>query len=183
MARKPDPEFHDYLHKLAQKKQFATFSLGTDSEESVSGFVLGLSERFLLLQVGYQKDGAGFMVLALDFIEKAKNVVFDTNMDLVQVQEGLREDALIVEKIDLSSWKTVLGSLQALGFPVIAEGWRRGETLFYVGPITKIGIRSVFIRHREAPENGEVHVVKFKYRYLERVTFGDTYSVGFRADG
>lgn len=180
MAKQSENKFIKALKKLIKKGHYATFDIGSDENDSVSGFALSLSDDFLLIQLGDNFRLDGYMILSLNFIRGVVRWDSEKVYEEILREEDIRTDSGPVEKINLSSWRKVFKSLKKRDFHAIVEGWNKESDFFFIGPIEKITDKSVHLRNYDSTGTFDPKTVRIKFKHIEQVTFGDRYSTIFR---
>lgn len=108
------------------------------------GFVLGRSEQLTLLAEEYDFLLDGFRVIRNLDIAEDKETASTRYCSRIMKKDALLDGLDPIPDVDLSDWRTVLGSLKRQRKFVIIEDERRG--LFLIGPILRVNTRSVTMR-------------------------------------
>jgi hypothetical protein len=110
-------------------------------EALCNGFILGVSETWVLVHQFHDFSPEGYTTLRLRDISKCRSGKTEQVFESMLAAEGILEQVGISYQIDLTSTHSILENLQALGRNVIIECEHRKDPdsdEFYVGQIVKI---------------------------------------------
>jgi len=175
-------EYDKMLQRHIDKKDLVEILRAfTEGEANIGGFMLDMSDDFLLLQMveGFQMDGYG--IIRKDYFEAMScNDYNKAYRDILKAEGVIKKEYGLKKKVKLDTWKTIFKSLVKHDFHVIVECEDLQNPTFTIGPITKVGNKYVHIRYYDATGLLEKKSTKVKLEDITLVRFGDRYTQTFR---
>ena len=137
---------NDLRHYQQQRALVSRRRDGVD-ENSIQGFVLGVSDELVMLQYVYDFKLDGLMVLrTVDISELDRSKTDEFQEGLLQV-EGLLQAVPFDYSIDLSTWPTAIAGL-AEDYPLlIVERELLDEPDLAIGRVLEIGAEEVHLKY------------------------------------
>ena len=179
--KKAKRKYDRMLEEHVGKKEIIALFTPVDSiEANVFGYLLAMSEYYLLMQIQYDLEIDGYAIIpktafdSLEFGNKNK-----MRMDILAA-EGTDSIWGIDHDIDLTDWHTIFACLQKLDMHVIVRRGVMEYPEFVIGPITDVRKRSVSVRYYNAEGQLDAKATKVKYDDITKIEFGDKYSLTFR---
>lgn len=173
--------FNKKLKRYSENRDFIKVCRETTHGTSyISGFLLNMSEKFLLIQKEEEFYLNGYIIIPNgDFFVRCNK--FEKAFRKILVSEGILEkDFGINEQISLESWEFIFKDLKYNDIHVIVECENLANPSFIIGPITEINKKSVSIRYYDGTGKYNKKSVKVKYKDITILTFSDRYSTVFR---
>lgn len=146
--------------------------------ETSNGYILDFSDELLLLHETDDFIVDGYTVIPIAQIKKIRFNKSDKYFDKMMKWENEFEKVGINHKVDIKNWRTLFTSLKKLAMSVIVrceapdiDGYE-----FTIGPIEKVGIKYVSIKHFDAEGYFENFSSSIDYPSITRVAFDTQYS-------
>jgi hypothetical protein len=175
-------EYNLMLQKYIDKKAFVKILRTVcGQEENISGFILGMSKGFLLLQLDYDFMLDGYAIIRLDDFDSLRLSSYERTQRKIFKAEGILDTAYGFDKsLPLTSWTEIFKTLKSYDLHVIVENINKDYLGFWIGEIKKVTDKSVSI-HNYAPD-GQLYdkPTNIKFDTISIVKFGDRYSTVFR---
>ncbi len=152
-----------------------------DEEENMSGFLIGMSKDFILVQLDSSFKFDGYAIFRKDDFDSIRHSSFERTQRKIFKAEGLLEKEYGFDKhLPLTSWKAIFHALKGYDYHVSIKNRAKDYLDFWIGPILKVTNKSVSIRNYDP--NGVLYEkpTVIKYDSISVVEFGDNYSTVFR---
>jgi len=176
--RQYDRLIQDYIRKKEIVKIFRTV---TDGEANIHGFILEMSNDFLLIQTELEFYLNGYAVIRKDHFDSLRCNKFDKAFKKILTKEGIvKSDYGISKKIHLKNWQTIFASLKSHDLHIILECEDLKEPVFLIGPIKKVNNKSVSIQYYDPSGKLDKTATKVNYKDITLVKFDDRYLNVFR---
>ncbi|AEG92491.1 hypothetical protein [Ramlibacter tataouinensis] len=153
----------DELRQFAQDRSLISLRRAGVDENKIQGFVLGSSDRLVLLQYVYDFNLDGLMVLRTEDISEVTRSKTDAFQERLLADEGLLSRVPFDYSVDLSSWGSVIAGLSGLHPLLILECELMEEPDFIVGRVLEIGANDVTVRYFTGAANWLEEPVKVRY--------------------
>lgn len=181
-GRQKIKEYNLMLQKYIDKKNYVKiFRTVCGKEESLSGFILGMSKYFLFLQVDYDFMLDGYAIIRLDDFDSIRHSSYEMTQKRIYKSEGILMSTYGFDKpLPLTSWADILRKLKSYDLHVIIQNINKDYLDFWIGEIKTVTEKSVNI-HNYNP-NGELDnkPKTIKFDTISIIKFGDRYSTTFR---
>jgi len=168
----------NHINKKSYVKIFRTVC---GKEENLSGFILGMSENFLFLQLDNEFVLDGYAVIRLDDFDSVRHSSYERTQRKIFSGEGILAAGYGFEKsLPLSNWSDILKTLKSYDIHVIIENINKGELDFWIGPIKRVASKSVSIHNYDPAGTFDKKATLIKMDTISILKFGDRYSTIFR---
>ena len=174
-------DYDKYLQKLIDKKDFVKIKMtffGDDEDQS--GFILAMSEHFLLIQNAKEFTLDGYTIITKYDFESIRCNEYDNVQKKILTGEGKLKDYGIKNPINLESWSTIIKNLKNLDFHVIIKNVRKKYLEFNIGPIVKLTNKKVKINNYDPTGKLDEKPTSIAFEDIRIIQFGDKYSTIFR---
>lgn len=174
--------FDEVINKYISKKKFVQVRRDfIDDEAHINGFILEASEDFILVQAEEDFRLTGYSILHKSKFDSIQFDEIDNTVKKILKKEGvITKDYGIKKKVNLSSWQSIFKNLKKLDFHVILECEDSEDPIFLIGPVVKIGEKSVSIHNYDATGVFDEKPTKVKYKDITIVKFDERYANVFR---
>lgn len=165
------------LHKHHDKKRYVrlTREMGY-SENLVHGFIVNISEHFIVLQENIDFKILGYMVIPISVVTYVRYNKNDATVDRILREEGQIDKVNNRYELDLSSWQTLCADLQQTGLTVISECEQPERNYFCIGKIENAGKKHLSIRYFNAEGILDKKDTRHKYKWITKLRFDDQYA-------
>jgi hypothetical protein len=183
MNRKEKIKSYDImLQKHIDKKDFIKINRTfKNREENISGFLLALSKRFLLLQVDNEFQLNGYAIIPKDRFDSIRCNSYDKAFKRMYKEEGILDTAYgFNQSLPLRSWKELFSGLKKLDYHLIVECEDKDEPVFLIGPVRRVTKDKVSIQYYDPAGILEKKLTTVSYDDITIIKFGDRYSTTFR---
>ena len=153
----------DELRRFAQQRSLISIRRAAVDENKIQGFVLGLSDRLVLLQYVYDFNLDGLMVLRTADISEVTRSKTDELQERLLVDEGLFSRIPFDYSIDLCSWRSAIAGLSGMHPLLILECELLQEPEFAVGRILETGDEEVALKYFTGAANWLDEPVRLRY--------------------
>lgn len=171
-------KFNKRLKKHIKNKDYVKFyRTGTDGDSNISGFILQMSEEFLLIQTEEEFRLNGYSIIRLDrfnSIQLGKTELF--RKKILKKEGVLKLDYGINKKINLDSFKSIFRDLKQRDHFAIVECEDLKETTFTIGEIEKSTKKEVEIKYITSFGTIDKEPTKIKYKDITLIKFDDRYT-------
>lgn len=150
-------------------------SVGENTFEKSSGYIVDFSENFVLLQETDDFIIRGYLIIPFQSISEVICSVSDKYYDKIMKAEGITAKVGNKYKIELKSWKTIFDSIQKLDFNVIVQNEKPNNEDFNIGPITKITEEAVYIQYFDPKCYIDSESTKIDFSEITIASFDDIY--------
>lgn len=152
-----------------------------DNEENISGFVLEMSNDFILIQDTYDFMFDGYAIIRKDDFDKIRHSSYEQTQRKIYKAEGLLTEGYGFDRcLPLTNWADIFRALKEYDLHVIIENIKEDYLDFWIGEIANVTNENVEI-HNYDP-NGilyeEPNAISFDS--ISILKFGDSYSTTFR---
>ena len=170
------------LQKYIDNKSFVKiFRTICDKEESLSGFILGMSQGFLLLQLDYDFMFDGYAVIRKDDFDYVRHSSYERTQKKIFKAEGLIEKGYGFDKeLPLLSWTEIIKTLKRYDFHIIIENLNKDYIDFWIGEIKRVTDKTVNIHNYNPDGQLDEKPKSIKLETISTLHFGDRYSTIFR---
>ncbi|WP_276483476.1 hypothetical protein [Paraflavitalea pollutisoli] len=167
------------MQKHSDRKDFVT--LERSWGDNLTGFILGISKDFLLLQIDRDFASDGYAVIPKHGFESLRCNRFDRmSKKIYKGEGGLGASWGLQQPVSLDSWPDLFRSLRALDYHVIVELEDQEEPDFVIGPIKKVLKTLVGVQYYNPEGKLDARTTSIPYSEITIVRFGDRYSTVFR---
>ena len=152
-----------------------------DNEENISGFLLGMSNDFIFIQVTSDFMFDGYALIRKDDFDRIRHSSYERTQRKIYKAEGLlNEEYGFKRNLPLTNWKDIFGALKEYDLHVIVENIKEDYLDFWIGEIVSVTNENVEI-HNYDP-NGILYEEpnEISFDSISIVKFGDSYSTTFR---
>ena len=180
--KEKNKKYNETLQKYVDNKDFVKiFRTLCEKEENLSGFILKMSEEFLLLQLDREFMFDGYAIIRQDDCDSIRCNKYDKTQKKIFKSEGLLDTSYGLDKnIDLTSWTTIIQDLKKYDYHIIVENINKDYLDFFIGPVTKITKATVSIHNYDPSGILYSKSMNIKLGTIKTITFGDRYSTVFR---
>jgi hypothetical protein len=175
-------EYNLMLQKYIENKNYVKiFRTVCGEEDNLSGFILGMSKNFLLLQLAQEFMLDGYAVIRLDDFDSIRHSSYERTQRKIFNAEGLLSTEYgFGKKLPLTSWADILKTLKGYDLHIIIENINKNVLDFWIGQITKVGDKSVSIHNYNPDGQLDDKPTVIKLDTISVIKFGDRYSTIFR---
>jgi len=168
------------LKKLKQhltEKKYARITRRKGGFEEIStGFILGMSDKFLLIQESDEFRILGYQIFPIGTIKHVRYNKFDKTYNSILLKEGLLKEVELKHKIDLSDWASVCRSVKKTGLTIISECEHPDIQSFCIGDIKRINKKSISIRYFNAHGIYDEENTTNDFKNITKLSFDDHYA-------
>jgi hypothetical protein len=167
---------------LDHKEYVKIFRTICGKEDNLSGFLLDISNEFLLLQLeGRDFMLNGYAVIKKDDYDSIRCGKYEKTTKRILKAEGiLNASYSITTNIDLQSWTAILLDLKKNDYHIIIENINKDYLDFFIGPIKRVTKDSVSIQNYDPAGVLDIKPTSIKLNTIKNIKFGDRYSTIFR---
>ena len=147
-------------------------------EPNCNGFVLRVSEKWLLLHDFFDFTPMGYTAIRLAHISSCRSGKYERKWEQMLEAEGVLDRVEIDFEIDLDSTHSLLESLQRRGQNIIVECECEDDSDrdgFFIGKITKLEKRFLGFKHFDATGNWEDGEYRIPFKYITKIAFDTPY--------
>ena len=175
-------EYDLMLQKYIDNKSFIkVFRNVCNMEENISGFLLGMSKDFLLLQVGDDFLLDGYAIIRKDDFDSIGHSSHEKTQKKIYEAEGLLQKEYGFDKhLPLTNWTEIFNALKDYDLHVIIENIRKDYLDFWIGEIKNVTEKSIRIHNYNPKGQLDEKPKLIKFDSISVVKFGDRYSTTFR---
>lgn len=151
-------------------------------EEFTSGFILNVSEKFLMIQESHNFTLDGIKIIPYNRIEGTRHKKFEKTSEKIFSEEGLiKFNQKIISNTSLKNFESLFKSLKKQNFHCIVESSTKKKNIFSIGEILEINEKqSVVIKNYDATGKIEKTPDRILFKNINFITFNDLYSLTFR---
>ncbi|MDF2832409.1 hypothetical protein [Chryseobacterium indoltheticum] len=150
-------------------------------EEFTSGFILNVSENFLMIQESHNFTLDGIKIIPYNRIEGTRHKKFEKTSEKIFSEEGLiKFNQKIISNTSLKNFESLFKSLKKQNFHCIVESSTKKKNIFSIGEILEINEKSVVIKNYDATGKIEKTPDRILFENINFITFNDLYSLTFR---
>ena len=175
-------DYNLMLQKYSDKKSYIKFYRTVcGKEENLSGFILGLSKKFVFLQLDYDFMLDGFAIFRLDDFDSIRHSSYERTQRKIFKTEGLLDNGFGFDKhLPLTSWTDIFKTLKKYNYHVIVENINKDYLDFWIGEIKSVTDKSVSIHNYNPDGELDDKPKNIKFETISVLKFGDRYSTTFR---
>ncbi|MEI7487572.1 MAG: hypothetical protein WCJ72_09220 [Chryseobacterium sp.] len=166
MAGLTEKEFKKLIQKHIAKSNYVKIYLTEESPESyVVGFILNVSDEFLMIQETYDFTLAGIKIIPYEKISSIRHNRFDKTSEKIFSEEGLiKLNQKIIDNTSLKSAESLFKSIKKQNFHCIIDSAKKKKDFFSIGEIIDVNEKSVIIRNYDPTGkiNKKPHKISFK---------------------
>jgi hypothetical protein len=141
-----------------------------------TGFILGKSDDFILIQETDNFRILGYQILPMDTISHVRYNNFDKVYENILKQEGLIETVKLKHSIDLSHWKSICKDIKKTGLTVISECEHPDIRSFCIGELMRVNKKSLSIRYFNAEGKFDNENTINDFSDITKLSFDDHYA-------
>lgn len=170
------------LSKYIDNSDHVRLNRRFNNEEShLSGFILEMSEQFILIQIHEEFLLDGYAIVRKDQVHSYRCNLTDRTQKKILQNEGVLDTQLgISTKIDLSTWQTIFRSLRNADFHVIIECEALQDPDFIIGPVKRIDKHGVKINFYDSAGRLLKFLTYVPYDQITVVKFDNRYTTVFK---
>jgi hypothetical protein len=170
------------LQKYADKKSFVKiYRTVCNKEENLSGFILAISTRFLLLQLDYDFLLDGYAIIRIDDFDSIRHSSYERTQRKIFKAEGILATSYGFDKpLPLTSWTDIFKTLKGYDLNVIIENINKDYLDFWIGEIKTVTDKSASIHNYNPDGELDDKPKNIKFDTISSIKFGDRYSTVFR---
>ncbi len=178
-SKKTIRQYNKELERHAAAKHFLTIS-HIFFDHALRGFVLSVSEKFLLLQLTHDFILDGYAIISIHDFDSYRYSAFEKTSRKIFQQEGLIDKVGFDKELKLDDWAGILTMLKQYDYHVIIESDRKKEMAFHIGEVKKVTAKTVYLQHYSANGKWDKKATAIKLKDIRIVHFGDNYSTCFK---
>jgi len=166
---------------IDNKSYIKIFRKVCDNEENVFGFLLGMSNDFMFMQMDYDFMLDGYAIIKKYDFDRIRHSSYERTQRKIFKAEGLLGKAYGFDKpLPLTNWKDIFNTLKNYDFHVIIENLNKDYLDFSIGEIIKVTDKTVSIHNYNPDGQLDEEHKSIKFNTISIVKFGDRYSTTFR---
>ena len=175
-------EYNLMLQQYITRKAFVQiFRTVCGQEENLSGFILGMSNRLLLLQLNNEFMLDGYAVIRIDDFDSIRHSSYERTQQKIFRAEGLLSTGYGFDQpLPLTSWTALLKALKGYDLHVVVENINKDVVDFWIGPIKRVSEKSVSIHNYDPDGQLDAKPTVISLETISVLKFGDRYSTIFR---
>ncbi len=165
------------LEKHYQKKRYSRLTRKRGGfKEIATGFILGMSKNFILIQETDDFRILGYQVFPIDTIKHVRYNEYDKTYERILDKEGLLEKVHLKYDIDLTDWHSLCKSIKQTCLTVISECEHPDIQSFCIGDLKKINKKSIEIRYFNAEGIYDDQNTPNRFKNITKLSFDDRYA-------
>lgn len=145
-------------------------------EKISTGFILDISEKFILLQETDEFRILGYQIIPIKTVSHVRYNGNDKTYERILKEEGLLEQVKLKYKVDISNWSSIAEDLQKIEVCVISECEHPKIQSFCIGRIKKVNKKSISIHYFNAQGILDEKYTKNKFKNITKLSFDDHYA-------
>jgi hypothetical protein len=175
-------EYDILLQKYIDKKSYVKiYRTIYNKEESLSGFILGMSKQFLFLQLDSDFMFDGYAIIRKDDFDYIRHSSYEKAQRKIFKGEGLLDNEYgLDKKLSLTSWTEIINTLKSFDFHIIIESLKKDYVNFWIGEIETVSDKTVSIHNYNPDGQLDGKTKSIKLKTISTLHFGDRYSTIFR---
>jgi hypothetical protein len=175
-------EYNLMLQQYIDRKTYVKiFRTVCGKEENLSGFILGMSKRLLLLQLDNEFTLDGYAVIRLDDFDSIRHSSYERTQQKIFRTEALLSTGYGFDQpLPLTSWTALLKALKGYDLHVVVENINKDFLDFWIGPIKRVSEKSVSIHNYNPDGQLDAKPTAILLETISVLKFGDRYSTIFR---
>ncbi|PCI96324.1 MAG: hypothetical protein COB15_10635 [Flavobacteriales bacterium] len=165
------------LKKHFTEKRYVRLTRKRDGFEGIStGFILGMSENFILIQDTDEFRILGYQIFPIDTIKHVRFNKNDKTYERILKEEGLLADVRLKHKINLTDWKSICKDIKKTGLTIISECEHPEIQSFCIGELKRINKKSISIRYFNAQGIYDNENTTNDFENITKLSFEDHYA-------
>jgi hypothetical protein len=175
-------EYNLMLQKYIRNKSFVKINRTVcEKEEDLYGFIIGMSQKFLFLQLDNEFMLDGYALIRLDDFDSIRHSSYERARRKIFAAEGFLTNGYGFDKdLPLTSWTDILKTLKKYDIHVVIKNVRDGALDFWIGPITRVSDKSVSIHNYDPGGKLDDKPTIINLDTISVINFRDRYSTIFR---
>jgi hypothetical protein len=175
-------EYNQLLQQYIDRRAFVhVFKTVCGEDENLSGFILGMSKRFLFLQLNNELMFDGYAVIRLDDFDSIRHSSYERTQQKIYRAEGLLSTGYGFDlPLPLDSWTTLFKALKGYDLHVIIQNINKDFLDFWIGPIKRVSEKSVTIHNYDPDGRLDAKPTPILLESISVLKFVDRYSTIFR---
>jgi len=174
-------KFDKFLQTCIDKKRIVKLLRDvTDGEADIYGYIVSMNSDFMLVHNENEFQLDGYSILQKSDFDFIRYNEYDETIQIINEGQGVSKKVGIKKPIKLKSWKTIFSDLKKRGMHVTIECEYLNEPAFYIGPLAKVGDKSVEITYYDGTGKLDSKPSKVKYKDISLVKFGQRYTEVFK---
>ena len=145
-------------------------------EKISTGFILDISDNFILLQESDEFRILGYQIIPIRTINHVRYNENDKTYERILNEEGLLGQVKLKHKVDISNWKLISEDLYNLGICVISECEHPKIQSFCIGKIEKVNKKYISIHYFNAQGILDEKYTKNNFKDITKLSFEDHYA-------
>ena len=176
--KKKIKEFEGLLKACIDNKEIVKINRQvTDGEANIYGYLLGVSDDFLLVQNEDDFTLDGYSIIRMTQFQSIRCDKFDKAIKKILKKEGIQKKGYGIKKpLKLDSWESIFKQLKKRGQNVVVECEFLKTPSFTLGSIQSVNSKSVEILYFDATGKLDKEPTKIKYKDITLVKFDDRYT-------
>ncbi len=170
------------IKKHIDNKNYVKVYLADDDGFNLTNFegiIFDQNDKFIFMSDFKDFNFDGFVVAKKSDITEIKRTEKETFIDTIFQKEGIKD--AIIEKASLLNFKLgnfheMFENLKKLGQAIIIERLYKGETVFQIGPVSKVEPKKVFIDYINAKGEYDLKPVTSKFKDITFIQFDNPYA-------
>lgn len=159
------------------KKRYVRLTRKKGSFKEIStGFVLGKSKDFILIQETDEFRILGYQILPTETIKHVRFNKNDKTYESVLKEEGLLANVGLKHEIDLTNWKSIFSDIKKTGLTIISECEHPKIRSFCIGALKRINKKSISIRYFNAQGIYDKENTTNNFKNITKLSFDDHYA-------
>lgn len=177
-----EKQFKKLIQTHIDKNNYVKIYLSEESpEEYVFGFILKISDDFLMLQETYDFTLSGIKIIPYHRVSSIRYNRFDKIIKKIFSEEGLIQfNQKIISNTSLKNAESLFKSIKKQNFHCIIDSAKKKKDLFSIGEILETTEKYVTIQNYDPTGKINKNPHKISFKNLEFITFNDNYSLTFR---
>ena len=175
-------EYDQLLKKHIDKRSFVKIEREfLDCDASLSGYLLDVSDGFLMVQKEEEFFLDGYAIIPKFCFDGIRHNKFDKTLGKIMRKEGIEQEHYGIDyDVDLTDWPSIFKSLRNRDLHVILECEDLEDPVFLIGPITRVGKKSVSIHYYDSTGKQDEKPTKVRYEDITILRFDERYINIFR---
>lgn len=154
---------------------FLERKVGNNKIENKYGYIVDLSDDYVLLQETDDFEFRGYLIIPINTISEVRFNNKDRYYDKIMNWEKLTDKIERKYDVNLSNWESIFKSIKKLNLNVIIENEDPDDYSFDIGPITKVSKEAVYTRYFNTQGFLDTEITKIIWGKITIVEFDDRY--------
>ncbi|MFD0963897.1 hypothetical protein [Pseudofulvibacter geojedonensis] len=165
------------LKKHFENKTYARLTRKKGTFEGIStGFILNMSQDFILLQESDEFRILGYIIIPIKTIKHVRYNKNDKTYERILKLEGLLSNVKNKYNIELTNWNTISRDIMKTGLTIISECEHPSLNYFCIGHLKQINNKSIEINYFNAQGIFDKEYTKHKFKNITKLSFDDHYA-------